>query len=346
MTGIRTLDLFCGGGGSSWGAVSAGADIVAGIDAWDVATRTYADNFPGAKAINATLHARSNRRMVWAVDGVDLVLASPECTNHTCALGARVRDEESRKTALLVLKFLRDFKPRWAVIENVVQLRSWHRYPELLRELRRSYHVREQILDASDFGVPQSRRRLFLVCDRETVPPDLRNQRRSAPASVRRILDPPGTWPTRPLFSPRRARGTIERAQRAIAALGEGVPFLIVYYGSDGAGGWQSLDRALRTITTLDRFGLVEWPTCEPTIRMLQVPELQRAMGFDNRFVLRHGTRRDRIKLLGNAVSPPVMQAIVSSLLAGLAVGCDRGARKSALSLPATDFVPMAMKSI
>ena len=33
------------------------------------------------------------------------------------------------------------------------------------------------------------------------------------------------------------------------------MPFLIVYYGSDGAGGWQALDRPLRTLTTLDRFG-------------------------------------------------------------------------------------------
>src|SRR5689334_13278043 len=47
---IRTLDLFCGGGGSSWGAEAAGARIAAGIDAWDVAVETYAANFPGARA--------------------------------------------------------------------------------------------------------------------------------------------------------------------------------------------------------------------------------------------------------------------------------------------------------
>ena len=39
--------------------------------------------------------------------------------------------------------------------------------------------------------------------------------------------------------------------------LGAGVPFLIVYYRSDNVGGWQRLDRPLRTITTVDRFGLV-----------------------------------------------------------------------------------------
>jgi DNA (cytosine-5)-methyltransferase 1 len=67
-------------------------------------------------------------------------------------------------------------------------------------------------------------------------------------------------------------------------------------------------------MTTLDRFGLVEWSRGEPTLRMLQVPELQRAMGFDGGYKLLRGTRRDKIKLLGNGVCPPVMQAIVSAL--------------------------------
>jgi C-5 cytosine-specific DNA methylase len=49
-------------------------------------------------------------------------------------------------------------------------------------------------------------------------------------------------------------------------------------------------------------------------LRMLQVPELKRAMGFSEDFRLDQGTRRDRIRLLGNAVCPPVMEAVVRSL--------------------------------
>jgi DNA (cytosine-5)-methyltransferase 1 len=67
--------------------------------------------------------------------------------------------------------------------------------------------------------------------------------------------------------------------QRAISELGRGRPFLIVYYGSDGAGGWHSLDRPIRTLTTLDRFGLVTWRGDVPMLRMLQVPELKRGDG-------------------------------------------------------------------
>jgi DNA (cytosine-5)-methyltransferase 1 len=177
-------------------------------------------------------------------------------------------------------------------------------------------HVSIQKLDAADFGVPQTRRRLFVICDRLRPPPALYAQPVLPGPDAASILDAAGTWPARPLFTPRRAAATLERAQRGIAALGEGVPFLVVYYGSDGAGGWQRLDRPLRTLTTLDRFGLVEWQGREPTLRMLQVPELRRAMGFPDTFRLERGTRRDRIRLLGNAVCPPVMQAIVAGLVA------------------------------
>jgi DNA (cytosine-5)-methyltransferase 1 len=48
---------------------------------------------------------------------------------------------------------------------------------------------------------------------------------------------------------------------------------------------------------------------------MPQVPELARAMRFDNTYSLEGvGSRRDRIRLQGNGVAPPVMEAIVRSL--------------------------------
>ena len=48
---------------------------------------------------------------------------------------------------------------------------------------------------------------------------------------------------------------------------------------------------------------------------MLQVPELKRAMGLPKLFHFSHGSRRDRIRLLGNGVCPPVMKAVVERLI-------------------------------
>ena len=73
--------------------------------------------------------------------------------------------------------------------------------------------------------------------------------------------------------------------------------------------------RPLRTLTTLDRFGLVTWNGLEPMLRMLQVDELKAAMGFTNSYSMEHGTRRDSIKMIGNGVCPPVMKAVVRALI-------------------------------
>jgi DNA (cytosine-5)-methyltransferase 1 len=59
---------------------------------------------------------------------------------------------------------------------------------------------------------------------------------------------------------------------------------------------------------------------------MLQVPELMRAMGFSGRDFSLDGVRqrRNRIKLLGNGVTPPVMEAIVRMLMRSAEREADR----------------------
>lgn len=315
---MRALDLFSGGGGSSYGARLAGVTTVGAVDLWAIATQTYAENFPEAKTFTSSLEKIDPKHLLRQLGPVDLIMSSPECTHHTCAKGNKPRSEESRATAMQLLRFAKVFQPRWLVLENVVHMRPWSGYPELIRELQiLGYYVKEHTLDASKFGVPQKRRRLFVTADREVEPPDIKIPTKSRPKTVQHILDKHGQWPVQPLFKKGRANDTLKRAARAFKTLGEDAPFLIVYYGSDGSGGWQSLDRPLRTITTVDRFGLVEPGKDGPTLRMLQVPELRRAMGFGDDYQMLAGTRRDKIKLLGNAVCPPVMAAVLGSLVTG-----------------------------
>lgn len=314
MQNWKAIDLFSGGGGSSYGARLAGVEIIGGVDAWDIASRTWASNFPKASAFHHTLSGDVVRPEIAALGPIDLLLASPECTNHTCARGARPRCEESRMTAWQVIHHARALQPRWIVIENVVQMRSWERFRDFEKALiDLHYNLWPRVLDASHFGVPQSRRRLFLICSREDKVFNLEIPERLE-RTARDILDPKGTWPTTPLYRDGRAQATIDRAERGFAALGKHQPFIVVYYGSDYAGGWQDLDRPLRTLTTLDRFALIEPSPNGPTMRMLQVPELRRAMGFGEDFQMNYGTRRDQIKLLGNGVCPPVMEHIVGTL--------------------------------
>jgi DNA (cytosine-5)-methyltransferase 1 len=307
--------LFCGAGLGSAGARAAGALIVGGVDLNGTATETYKRNFPDAVVVNRRLEDVRLHDLRKKIGPIDLLLASPECTNHTCAKGSAPRSEESRATAMQTLRYARSFKPRWIVMENVVHMRPWSRYSELIDGLRHlGYFIREQIIDASDFGVPQKRRRLFVMCDRRELPKAVVPQTLSHKGSVADILDADELWDMTPLFRRNRATDTKARARRAIAELGDKKPFLIVYYGSDGSGGWQAIDRPLRTVTTVDRFALVR-PTPEGhKMRMLQVSELKRAMGLADDFLLSSGTRRDKVRLLGNGVCPPVMTAVVTML--------------------------------
>lgn len=313
----KGLDIFCGAGGSSAGARAAGIEISAGIDMCPIATETYSANFPDAEVVTDRLENVRLSQFKKRVGEIDILLASPECTNHTCAKGAAPRSEASRATALHVVDYARAFKPRWLVLENVVHMRPWSRYGKLKKELEAlGYKLKEQVLDASDFGVAQSRRRLFIVGDRHREPSLVDEKRPGRRRTVQSILDPGNKWDTTLLYDKGRAAATLERAERGFKALGRSSSFLLVYYGTDGSGGWQPLDRPLRTITTVDRFALVVPGRDGPRMRMLQVPELKRAMGFVEEFDLPVGTRRDRVRLLGNGVCPPVMEAVVKALTA------------------------------
>ncbi|CZT30164.1 DNA cytosine methyltransferase [Pseudomonas cerasi] len=254
MDPIRVFDMFCGAGGSSLGARDGGARIVGGVDMWSPAVQSFQLNFPDAHVFQKDLRLLEPSEIIAKIGQVDLLISSPECTHHTCARGSKPRSDESKDTAFQVTRYAEAMKPRWITLENVIHMKPWGRYKELLGELKElKYNIREQVIDASLFGVPQKRRRLFVIADLFDEPDEV------SPLVVTRkvvwdILDKTGKYKMTPLRSLKRAKDTLARADRAISELGEHKPFIIVYYGTDGSGGWQRVDAPLRTVTTVDRF--------------------------------------------------------------------------------------------
>jgi DNA (cytosine-5)-methyltransferase 1 len=311
---MRAIDLFCGAGGSSLGAMAAGFEIVAGFDIWPVAGSVYRANVPRARLhlCDLAMLRESDIRSIYGDLGdVDLILASPPCVDHSLARGARLPSLAGLDLPWCVWSFARMFRPRWIVVENVIGMRRWHDYRTFLCALMSlGYCARVCILDASDFGVPQRLKRLYIVCDREAEPPEIAPRTPHMP--VGDVIDLDGYAYT-PLHTPRRARATIERVERAVRALGRDVAFISVYYGSGPQ--WQTLDVPLRTVTTSGHFALVRPGRGGHEMRMLQVDELRRAMGFPASFGFGGCTRTETMRLLGNAVCPPVMQAIVETLI-------------------------------
>jgi DNA (cytosine-5)-methyltransferase 1 len=167
------------------------------------------------------------------------------------------------------------------------------------------YSVSPHIVDAADHGVPQTRRRLFLVCTRSRSPLVLfLASRPVVPASG--IIDESALgWGLveRAGRSPR----TLERVENGRAAHGE--RFLVAYYGSERGG--RSLARPLGTVTTHDRYALVDGPR----MRMLAVSEYRAAMGFPADYQL-PANHRLAVHMLGNAVCPPVARDIILAIKA------------------------------
>ncbi|MHB8953532.1 MAG: DNA cytosine methyltransferase [Pirellulaceae bacterium] len=97
------------------------------------------------------------------------------------------------------------------------------------------------------------------------------------------------------------------------------MPFLTKYYGT---GGVQALEEPLDTVTTKDRFGLAmaslletmhELHVVDIGFRMLEAAELAAAQGFPVGYYL-HGTKADQVRQVGNAVCPPIAEAICRTI--------------------------------
>lgn len=164
----KVLDLFCGAGGFSEGFRSAGFDIVAGIDHDAQALKTYAYNFGVEKAFNLDLSAPNINESLENVlaGGVDVVIGGPPCQGFSIA-GKRLVDDPRNTLYKAYLDFIQRVDPKVIVLENVPTILSSNNgriATEICSDFESlGYKVQVLTLIASDFGVPQARKRVFFI---------------------------------------------------------------------------------------------------------------------------------------------------------------------------------------
>jgi DNA (cytosine-5)-methyltransferase 1 len=163
----RVVDLFCGAGGLSEGFRQAGYQIVAANDVDPDACATFHTNFPEAHVVCGDLRApHVHEEILRASAGSEIVVGGPPCQafsqvrNHV-----RVIDDPRNSLYREFVDVVRILKPQAFVMENVPGLDQMGVREQILQDLslETEYRVVAQVLDAADFGVPQTRKRLIFI---------------------------------------------------------------------------------------------------------------------------------------------------------------------------------------
>lgn len=182
MTATVT-DLFCGAGGSSLGAEAAGLRLLMAANHWQTAIDVHQSHFPEARHDCADISQADPRRY----PVTDILLASPECTNHSMARGiSRQRQdptlwdapdptaERSRATMWDVVRFAEQIAYKAIVVENVVEATKWVCFPAWWQAMEAiGYQGKILCHNSMHHQVPQSRDRIYIVWTQPGIRPDL-----------------------------------------------------------------------------------------------------------------------------------------------------------------------------
>jgi len=161
---IRTISLFSGAGGLDIGAIHAGAQIVWANDIKKEACESYARNIGEhihCGDINALFPQMSEYK------GIDMVVGGPPCQGFSVA-GRMDENDERSKLIWSYAEVIETVRPKAFIMENVKALGELERWASvrtslLARFQELGYSVNFIVLNASDYGVPQSRERVFFV---------------------------------------------------------------------------------------------------------------------------------------------------------------------------------------
>ncbi len=200
----KAIDLFAGPGGLSLGLIEAGFNIIAAVEVDSDAGATYRHNIGNHTEIqDITKFSPRRLRKKLESEGVlklgetlSLVAGGPPCPGFSLIGRSKISDLIKKKEGhykdstdsrhrfiddprnhlfLEFVKYVKEFRPDYFIMENVSGMTSYQieddPIVEVIKKKFTGYTVTERILTASDFGVPQDRKRIIFMGYRKGVNP-------------------------------------------------------------------------------------------------------------------------------------------------------------------------------
>ena len=288
---MKFIDLFAGCGGMTLGFQNAGFEAVAAFDNWGPAAQVYRANFEH-NIHELDLSNWQESLTTLNAYQFDMIIGGPPCQDFSHA-GKRNEDLGRADLTVSFARIVAHIKPQWFVMENVdrtVKSQRYRQAGEILREA--GYSLTQRILDANQCGVPQRRKRLFLIGelglsiseDSRALASYLDNSLTPKPMSVRDYLGDDldiTHYYRHPRNYSRRAVFSIDEPSPTVRGVNRPIPKTYKMHPKDTA----PISENLRPLTTLERSYLQTFPK-----------------GFH--FA---GSKTDLEQMIGNAV--PVKQA-------------------------------------
>lgn len=164
---MKVADLFAGVGGLSQGFIKAGCSIEFAVEFDSAIAEAYQKNHPKTTVYNKDISTLDTSLLKQKHPQVDIIIGGPPCQGFS-QKGKRLSLGDPRNYLFHhFVRFVRDFNPTYFVIENVPNiLTTGNGYfkDEIIKEFEElGYSVNCGVLSASDFGVPQDRRRAVFI---------------------------------------------------------------------------------------------------------------------------------------------------------------------------------------
>ncbi|BFU77672.1 DNA cytosine methyltransferase [Arcobacter sp. 15-2] len=182
------VDIFSGAGGLSVGAKMAGIESLLAVEYCKHAASTYQKNHQKTKVLNKDI--KSVNPLDYTEKNPFILFGGPPCQGFSIA-NTKTRNLDNPNNWMFkeYIRFVEDLEPEWFLFENVVGFKSFNN-GEFAKEVETNlknlgYTTSSGVLCASDFGVPQKRKRFFIIGNRFKKKFDFNSLKKESVVSVK-----------------------------------------------------------------------------------------------------------------------------------------------------------------